>query len=245
MRATTDSGLRADLVTACHVLAAEGHNDLVWGHVAARASDGTGVWMKPSGLGMEEVGLDDLVLVGWDGLVRAGSRRRHAEYPLHTRVMALREDVGATVHSHAGSCSVLASLDTPLVPVSHEATYFAPHGVPVFARTSDLVLTDAGGDAVAETLGPASGLLLAGHGMLTAGGDLVEAVLAAVLLERACAKQLTALACGGPRRWTPPDEALAKRDHCYPRPLLEQAWEYLARTAAGVASPASDPVERR
>src|SRR4051794_23618666 len=116
-----DLELRQQLVTASHILAAHGHNDFVWGHAAVRAGDGSGVWMKPAALGMEEVQLDDLVLVDWNGTVLQGHRRRHAEYPIHTRIMAARREVGATVHTHAASCASFSSLDTPLVPVSHEA----------------------------------------------------------------------------------------------------------------------------
>lgn len=224
-----DLELRQQLVTACHILAAAGQNDYVWGHAAVRAGDESGVWMKPAGLGMEEVELEDLVLVGWDGAVLQGHRRRHAEYPIHTRIMLARAEVGATIHTHAASSTSFSCLGQPLVPMSHEGTYFAPHGVPSFGDTSDLILTDDLGDAVAAALGDAYGAFLVGHGMVTVGADLVEAVMAALLLDKACAKQLSAMAAGGPRVWTPDDEAVVKRSHVYPRALLKQGWDYLAR----------------
>lgn len=226
----TDLDIRNQLVTACHILAANGHNDFVWGHAAVRAGDGSGVWMKPSGLGLEEVQLDDLVLVGWDGEVLAGHRTRHAEYPIHTCIMKSREDVGATVHTHIGSCTAFSSLDTELLPVSHEASYFVHDGVPAYRETSDLILTEEQGRSVADCLGPAHAMFLVGHGMVTTGADLVEAVMAALLLDRACAKQLAAIAAGGPRVWTSPEEAAVKRTHVYPRALLDQGWDYLARS---------------
>lgn len=229
----TDLERRQQLVTASQILAASGHNDFVWGHAAVRAGDGSGVWMKPSGMGMEEVQLEDLVLVDWGGTVLDGHRRRHAEYPIHTRIMMARPEVGATVHSHVASCTSFSSLDTPLVPVSHEASYFSPHGVPSFRGTSDLILTDGLGDGVAAALGPAHGAFLVSHGMVTVGADLVEAVMAALLLDKACSKQLAAMAAGGPRLWTDDAEAVVKRTHVYPRPLLEQGWDYLVRSMPG------------
>lgn len=222
---------KADLVTACHVLAANGHNDIVWGHAAVRAEDGSGVWMKPAGLGLEEVEERDLVLVAWDGTVLEGDRRRHAEYPIHTRIMLRRKDVNATVHSHIASCTEFASLKTPLLPISHEGCYFAPLGVPAFTETSDLILTDELGDAVAACLGEAHAAFLTCHGMVTVGTDLVEAVMAAVVLDSACTKQLAAMAAGEIQIWTSSQEATVKREHVYPRPLLEQGWDYLSRTA--------------
>jgi L-fuculose-phosphate aldolase len=65
---------------------------------------------------------------------------------------------------------------------------------------------------------------------VTAGADLVEAVMAALLLDRACTKQLAAMAAGGPKVWTSVEEAVVKRTHVYPRALLEQGWDYLVRT---------------
>ena len=53
--------------------------------------------------------------------------------------------------------------------------------------------------------------------------------MAAVLLERACRTQIRAVAGGGAKTWSSDEEALAKREHCYPPPLLRQAWDYLAR----------------
>jgi hypothetical protein len=44
--------LRRDVALGCRVLAAEGHDDLIWGHVSARDPAGRGVWMKCSGLGL-------------------------------------------------------------------------------------------------------------------------------------------------------------------------------------------------
>lgn len=221
---------RRQLVSACHILAASGQNDYVWGHTAVRAGDNAGVWMKPAGLGMEEVQLDDLILIGWDGRILHGHRQRHAEYPIHTRIMMARQDVEATVHTHAASSTSFSCLGQPLLAISHEGTYFSPDGVPSFDGTTDLILSDALGDDVAEAIGPAKALFLVGHGMVTVGTDLVEAVMAALLLDKACTKQLSAMAAGKPKFWTTDDEALIKRTHVYPRALLEQGWDYLVRT---------------
>src|SRR5699024_10596098 len=162
-----------------------------------------------------EIAYDDLILVGWNGDVLAGHRRRHAEYPIHTRIMAQRSDVGATVHTHVASCTEFSSLNQSLLPISHEACYFAPHGVPLFHDTSDLILDDALGDKVAYALGRAYAAFLVGHGMVTVGTDLVEAVMAALLLDKACEKQLAAIAAGGPILSTAQEEAVRKRSHVY------------------------------
>ncbi len=68
-RPPTDVSLRRRLAEACHVLAAEGQGDDVFGHAVVRASHPDTFWMKPAGLGLEEVGSYDMLLVDLDGQV--------------------------------------------------------------------------------------------------------------------------------------------------------------------------------
>ena len=185
--------------------------------------------MKASTLGFEEIGPDNVILVSWDGEVLAGDGRRHAEYPIHTELMRARRDVTSVVHTHAPWAVAFASTEQPLRPVSHEGTLFVPPGPARFTKTGDLILTPELGRDVAEAVGDGNAAFMVHHGIVTCGPDVVAAVVGAVLLERACRMQIRAIAGGGPKTWSSDDEALAKREHCYPPALLEQAWAYLAR----------------
>ena len=221
--------LRETVALGCRILGAEEHGDLVWGHVSARDPDGRGVWMKAATLGFDEIGPEEVLLVGRDGDVLEGRGRRHAEYPIHTEVMAARPDVGAVVHTHAPAAVAFAALDVPLRPISHEGTLFVPPDIARFTETGDLILTRELGGAVAEAIGRRNALLLVNHGIVAAGPDVPTAVLTAILLDRACRMQLTAMAAAELRRWSDEEEALSKREHCYAPELLRQAWEYLGR----------------
>jgi ribulose-5-phosphate 4-epimerase/fuculose-1-phosphate aldolase len=213
----------------CRVLGAADQGDLIWGHVSARDADGRGVWMKAAGLGFEEVGPEDVVLVSWDGEVLAGNGRRHAEYPIHTEVMRRRADVGSVIHTHSPSAVALGAIGVPLRPISHEANLFVPPDLARFTGTGDLVLTAELGQQVAAALGDRNACLLVNHGIVVAAADVQTATVTAYLLDRACRMQLTAMAAGGWATWSSPEESLAKREHCYPDPLLQGAWEYLVR----------------
>ena len=50
-----------------------------------------------------------------------------------------------------------------------------------------------------------------------------------MLLERACAIQLEVRAHGGWPTWSPPAEALAKRESVYPPQARRDVWDYLVR----------------
>ncbi|MPZ72081.1 MAG: class II aldolase/adducin family protein [Nitriliruptorales bacterium] len=225
--------LRDEVAVGCRVLGAAGHSDLVWGHLSARDPAGRGVWMKAATLGFSEIEADKVLLVDRDGNVVAGQGRRHAEYPIHTEIMALRPDVGAVVHSHSPAAVALGATGRALLPVSHEATLFVPPDIPRFTATGDLILTAALGRALATVLGDRNAALMVNHGVVVAGPDVPTAVVTTVLLDRACRMMLDVLTAGGPQHWSDDEEALAKRAHCYPGALLGQAWDYLVRQLDG------------
>ena len=233
MIAAVSEALRSDVALGCRILGLEDQGDFVWGHVSARDPDGRGVWMKASTLGFEEIGPANVILVSWDGEVLAGDGRRHAEYPIHTELMRARPDVQSVVHTHAPWAVAFASTGQPLRPVSHEATLFVPPEVARFTRTGDLILTRELGEELAAAVADRNAAFMVHHGIVTCGPDVVTAVMSAVLLERACRTNIRAIAGGGPKTWSSDEEALAKREHCYPPALLRQAWDYLERRLAG------------
>lgn len=185
--------------------------------------------MKAATLGFDEVGPDDVLLIDRDGEVLEGRGRRHAEYPIHTEVVAAVPEVGAVVHTHAPAAVAFAALDVPLRPISHEGTMFVPPDIARFTKTGDLILTSELGADVARALGRRNALLLVNHGIVTVGPDVATAVMTAVLLDRACRMQLHAMAAGELVHWSDDAEALSKREHCYGPELLLQAWDYLSR----------------
>ncbi len=224
-----DQAIREQIATASRVLATEDLGDFFLGHVSVRDPAGRGVWMKATGWGFEEITPDRVLLVGWDGEVLAGTGRRHLEFPIHTEIMRARVDVNSVVHTHAPHAVAFASLERPLRPISHEGTIFVPPDIARFTKTGDLILTRELGQAVAETLGVRNAALLVHHGTVTAAETVEAAVVAAILLERACRKQLLAMAAGELRTWSSDDEALAKRRRVY---SPEQVWAYLVRKTA-------------
>jgi ribulose-5-phosphate 4-epimerase/fuculose-1-phosphate aldolase len=221
--------LREQVALGCRILGREDQGDFVWGHVSARDADGRGVWMKASTYGFEEIGPEQVHLVSWEGEVLEGEGRRHIEYPIHTELMRAREDVNCVVHTHAPWSVAFASTQHPLRPISHEATLFVPPAVARFTKTGYLITTRELGGDVAAAVGERNAAFMLHHGIVTCGADVVSGVMAAVLLERACRTNIRAIAGGGPKSWSSDEEALAKREHCWPPALLRQAWDYLER----------------
>ena len=224
--------LTAELAQAYTALAFAGQTDMVWGHVSARDPEGRGAWMKAAGWGFEEITPQRLVLVSPRGEVVAGEGRRHVEYPIHTMIMAARPDVGAVVHGHASAAAVFASLDVPLRAISHDAVPFLTPDIPRYTGTGNLIRDDDTGRGLAEALGDSAGVLIPAHGFVVVGESVAVAVMRALLLERACRNQLSALAAGGPARWSDDDEVAAKRELVWAPGQYQAGYDYLVRRAA-------------
>lgn len=218
-------------VQACAALAAAGQADLIWGHHSVRDPGGRGVWMKAAGWGFEEIDASRIVLVSPSGAVLHGSGRRHIEYPIHTEIMAARPDVGAVVHTHSPAACQFAALDVPLRPLDHAGSLFCYPDIPRFPLTGGLIKTSELGQALASALGEAIAILLPQHGIVTVGPDLPAAIMTAVLLDRACRTQLTAMAAGTLRVWGSSEDTIAKRADVWAPKQLQAGYEYLLRQA--------------
>jgi L-fuculose-phosphate aldolase len=169
------------------------------------------------------------VLVSPAGEVLAGSGPRHIEYPIHTEIMAARPDVGAVVHTHSLAACQFAALGEPLVPLDHAGSLFCYPQIPRFELTGGLIKNQELGQALAEALGDAVAILLPQHGIVTAGPDLPAAIMAAVLLDRACRTQLAAMAAGPLRAWGAEQDTVAKRADVWAPSQLRAGYDYLLR----------------
>lgn len=230
---TVGGGLPDDPVAAtalgCRVLGSQDQSDFVWGHLSTRDPQGRGAWMKSAGFGFEEMTPERIVLVDPDGAVVEGRGRRHAEYPIHTEILAARPDANCVVHTHSAGAVALGATGAELLPVGHEGTFFVPPAIARFTVTGDLILTRQLGRELAAALGDRNAALMVNHGVVVAAADVPTAVIATVLLDRACRAQLQVMAAGGAKHWSSEEESLAKREHCYPAALIQQAWDYLVR----------------
>ena len=224
-----EDSLKRDLAFACRILAAHGQGDNIFGHVSARAPEPDRFWMKPAGLGLEETGPSDLLLLDFDGNVLDGSRSRHEEFPIHAEVYRARPEVMAVVHTHPKFSIALAARGLDLRPISHEGSFFWPPGVPIFDRFTDLVRTREQGLLVAQALGSRRALFLRNHGIVVADVSIAEVCWAALALERAAEVQLLAQpTANSPLLHTPEDEARQKQAIWYPA-RARAVFEYYVR----------------
>jgi ribulose-5-phosphate 4-epimerase/fuculose-1-phosphate aldolase len=225
----TQERLIEETAQANRALGASGQSDMVWGHASVRDPGGRGVWMKAAGWSFEEVTSAQVALVTSAGEVLAGTGPRHIEYPIHTEVMNARPDVGSVVHTHAPAAIAFASLDEPLLAISHDGVEFAEPQIPRFTVTGSLINSAELGRELAKSIGAGIGCLIPRHGLVTVGPDAATAVMRAILLARACQVQLQAMAAGEIRQFSDSAEIALKKAQVWPQSQISAGYAFLCR----------------
>jgi ribulose-5-phosphate 4-epimerase/fuculose-1-phosphate aldolase len=224
-----------DLVaTACRILAARGLADGVLGHVSLRV-DAERLLVRcrgprERGLAFTEPG--DIRLVTLDGEPGApGELDGYAppnELPLHTEVLRVRPDVAAVVHAHppATVAADLAGLAIRPIVGAYDipGAHLARGGIPVYPR-GVLIRDRALAAEIVAAMGKRPVVLLRGHGLTSAAGDVATAVLRALSVDRIAALSLAVCAAGG-RLADLPEEDLAQLPDLGTGFTVEVAWRH-------------------
>jgi L-fuculose-phosphate aldolase len=213
--AASRSDPRAALTRCAWILADEGHESGLAGQLTARGPENGTFWTLPLGLAFDEAEEASWLLIDDALNVLAGEgsygiREPNPATRFHLWVYRARADLHAIVHTHPPAASALAAAEVPLIVAHMDAT-------PLFDDTAflghwpGLPTADREGEVIAEALGAKHALLLAHHGLLTAGRSVQEAAFLAVFMERMARQQIDAAALGGARP-VAADEARRARD---------------------------------
>jgi L-fuculose-phosphate aldolase len=172
MTTRTEEQLRADIVESGRRLYARGFVASNDGNISARLDD-TRLITTPKSVSKGFMTPDMMVIVDYQGTKLAGHREPSSELPMHIEIYRNRPDVNAVVHAHP-----------PL------ATGFAVAGIPLTRAVLAEVITTLGSIPIAEYGTPSTaelpdavrkyikahdGMLLANHGAVTCGPDVMAA----------------------------------------------------------------------
>lgn len=172
--------------------------DLGDGHITARDPERLdSFWVLRGGVSFDRATVDDLVLVGPDGVVDGGEAASNpvefntTAYHIHWPIHEARPDVMAAAHTHTHWGTPFAAERRLLEPISQEACAFHDDHT-LFDDDEVQILGLDGGKRIAAALGDCQAVILANHGLLTVGGGVAEAVGAFVMMERVCEVHLKA-----------------------------------------------------
>ncbi|MEZ0384844.1 MULTISPECIES: aldolase [Mycobacteriaceae] len=187
--------LRQKLALTCRALFDRGHDSGLAGQITARAEAPGTYYTQRLGLGFDEITEGNLLIVDEDLNVLEGEGMANPANRFHSWIYRARPDVQCIVHTHPFHVAALSMLETPLV-ISHMDTTPLYDDCAFLPTWPGVPVGNEEGEIISQALGDKKAILLAHHGQIVAGASVEEACSLAVLIERAAALQLAAMAAG-------------------------------------------------
>lgn len=217
------------LVLACRMLGARGHwHGGLAGQITARGERPGTYWTLKFGVGADEATPADLILVDDDLRPLDGESLANPAVRFHLWVYRVRPDVQSIVHTHPPGVTALSMTGQRLAVAHMDSTPFHDN-CGYLGDWPGLPIADNEGEIIAGALGRRKALLLAHHGLLTAGATIEEAAVLAIWLEQAAQAQVQAAAIGTIRE-VRPELALEARDFLLKPQITSLTFQYFART---------------
>jgi len=181
-----------------------------WGNMSVRVENS--VLLTPSRVAYDAMRLEDIVVVNMEGEKLEGNLNPTSEKEVHRQIYRKRADVRAIIHAHTLNAMAVSAMETAEVPcLVEEMSQLLGGSIPLtqaYVRAENHLEL---GKAAAAAMGGRNGVILRNHGPVACGRDLMEAMLTARILEKACALYLRAIATGVSLGAIPDEQAAGER----------------------------------
>ena len=186
---------REDVVRYCQKLIQAGLTKGTGGNISIYQRSQQLLAISPSGIDYFETEPADVVVLDLDGNIVDGSRKPSSEHELHRIFYAGRDDIDAIVHTHSVYATVLATLRERL-PASNYLIALAGLDVRCadYASFGTIALAEAAFDAMKDR----KAVLMANHGLLAGGNDVLNAFNIAQEIEHCAEVYVKARSIGTP-----------------------------------------------
>jgi L-fuculose-phosphate aldolase len=155
------------------------------GNISAKVPGTDTFLIKTSGIRMEALKPDKLVLVNFQGRKIKGKLNISLETPMHAAIYRTRKDVQAVAHTHAPTATAFGIAKTEILPLQIEMFMLLPNGVPIipFKAPGSKALAEA----VQKKIAKYDAVILENHGIVTVGSTIEAACSLNEMVEE-CAK---------------------------------------------------------
>lgn len=140
--------------------------------------------ITPSGISFNKIGVDDIVVMRYDGEIIEGTKKPSSEWRMHGIMYELREDLNCIIHAHTVYSTAMAMLRKTL-PASHYM--LASGGNSIKCADYASFGTEELAKNAFEAMKNKKAVLLANHGVLVGGLSIKDAYNVLEQLEY-CAK---------------------------------------------------------
>jgi L-fuculose-phosphate aldolase len=172
MTTRAEEQIRADIVEAGRRLYARAYIASNDGNISARL-DNQRLIATPKSVSKGFMTPDMMVIVDYDGTKLSGERDASTELPMHLEIYRNRPDVNAVVHAHPPIATGFAVAGIPLTRAVLAEVITTLGSIPIAAygtpSTAELP------EAVRKYVKAHDGMLLANHGAVTCGPDVMSA----------------------------------------------------------------------
>ncbi len=168
-----------------------------WGNCSLRIDDNK-MAITPSGRRYEDMVPGDIVIMNYHTLEVDGKLRPSSEKKLHAQIYKTRKKINAVIHTHQPNASTVAAARREVPPILDDQAQILGPSV----RCADYALPNTK-KIVRTTVKALKGrfaALMANHGAITVGRTMEEAVIAALVLEKACKAFIEAEFLGGAKK---------------------------------------------
>lgn len=188
---------RENLLSIAQKLIETGLNKGTAGNASVRCQENgkAGFLVTPSGMAVEDMSADSMVLMQLDGSFEP-NKIPSSEWRFHRDILNNRPDINAVVHTHSMFATTLACLHKDIPPFHYMIAVVG--GDTIRCGPYALFGSQALSDNALAALIDRKACLLANHGMIALGRDLDDALAVAVEVENLCEQYWRALQLGEP-----------------------------------------------
>lgn len=194
MSSRAEEQIRADIVEAGRRLYARSYVASNDGNISARLDDQRLI-TTPKSVSKGFMTPDMMVIVDYDGKKLAGDRDPSTELPMHLEIYRNRPDANAVVHAHPPLATGFAVAGIPLTRAVLAEVITTLGSIPIAAYGTPS--TDELPAAVRKYIKAHDGMLLANHGAVTCGPDVMGAYYKMETIEHFAKISLVARLLGG------------------------------------------------
>ncbi len=219
--------LKVKLEQAYRILYMEGMaDDTTRGHMTAKADDGT-IYIKPWGMGFEEVTVRDFLGMDAAGNITEGEGRLHSEILIHLEIYRKRKDVLSITHVHPLYTVLLSSVFRGrLYMIGQHSLHFGGH-IP-FYESAKLIHSQEQAAKLVDLMADGPVVLMRNHGVVAAGKSIEETAIMTIDFEKAAREHLTVSPIGEPKEMSKDETEKMCEVICNTR-QYNMLWNYYCR----------------
>jgi L-fuculose-phosphate aldolase len=162
-----------------------------WGNVSMKLSEDR-ILITPSGIPYDTLREEDLVLCDKNGSVLEGTLPPSSELKMHVAIYATRKHVNAIIHTHSLYASIASTIFNEVPLLTEDVAMVI--GGKLKVTSYRLPGTQELADEIVRNIGDTNAVIIANHGQVSVGVTTEDAILAALMCEKA--SQMYVIATG-------------------------------------------------